>query len=75
MDKLIAYWKNTFSDSDKEKVIEFLNMIAGKAEFNMNTSEVIKYFQLLSYMQNELLPKISDNVFEIVSVKPAKGKK
>lgn len=67
--------KNTFSDSDKEKVIEFLNMIANKAEFNMNTSEVIKYFQLLSYMQNELLPKISDNVFEIVSVKPAKGKK
>ena len=77
--------ENKFSEDDKKKVVEFLNLVAEKAKFDLNTSEIIKYYGLLSYFQKELLPKIDANILEIVKVvepeiitetkKASKGKK
>lgn len=60
--------KKHFTESDKEKVIEFLNIVAKKAQFNMNTSEIIEYFKLLSYMQQSILPKIHNHIFELEEI-------
>ncbi len=60
--------KLRFSEKDKDLFVEFLNMVAEKAEFNFKTKEVIKYFKLLSFMQQEMLPKINANIFEIKRV-------
>ena len=57
-----------FKDEDKDKVIEFLNLIATHGKFNLSTQEVIKYFQLLNYMQKIILPKIDANVMEVKRV-------
>jgi len=54
-----------FNEKDSEKVVEYLNLVAKHAKFEMNTQELIKYFKLLSYMQQELLPKVKSNVFEV----------
>lgn len=59
---------HAFSEEDKKKVIEFLNLIATHAEFKVNTQDVIKYFKLLSFMQQELLPKINANILEVKKV-------
>ena len=56
---------NKFNEEDKKKVIEFLNIIAKKAEFKVNTSEIIEYFKLLSHMQQSILPKIDANILEV----------
>ena len=60
--------QNKFTEEDKQKLIEFINIIASKGEFKLNTQEVIKYFKLLSFVQQELLPKIDDNIMEITKV-------
>jgi len=61
--------KKYFTEEDYEKVVEFLNAIAMKAEFNnMKTQEIIEYYTLLSRMQRVILPKIKDNIFEIMEV-------
>ena len=67
--------KDNFTDADKEKVIQFLNLVAEKAKFEMNTQEVINYFKLLSFMQKELLPKIDSHIFEIKEVVQSKQDK
>ena len=59
---------NKFSEEDKKRLIEFINMIAMKGEFKLNTQEVIKYFKLLSFVQQELIPKIDANIMEIIKV-------
>ena len=59
---------NKFNDDDVKKLVEFLNMVAQKAEFKMNTQEIIKYFGLLSHMQKEIVPKVRENVLEVVAV-------
>lgn len=64
--------ENKFSEEDKKKVVQYLNMVAKKAEFNMNTQELIEYYKLLNYMQSELLPKIEANVMEVKSIKEDK---
>jgi hypothetical protein len=64
-----------FSKEDKEKVVEFLNLIAKNAKFEMNTSEIIKYFKLLSHMQSSILPKIDSNILEVVRVVEPEPKK
>ena len=33
--------ENKFSEEDKKRLIEFINMIAMKGEFKLNTQEVI----------------------------------
>lgn len=64
-----------FSEVDKQKFIEFLNYVAKHAEFKMNTEELINYFQLLSYMQKTILPKINANVLEVIKVVESEEKK
>lgn len=54
-----------FTKEDVNKVVDFLNMVASKAQFNMDTQEVIKYFGLLSHMQKSILPKLNDHILEI----------
>ena len=57
--------QNNFTEEDKTKVVSFLNMIAAKAKFELDTKEVIEYFKLLSYMQQTILPKIDANILEV----------
>lgn len=57
-----------FTEDDKLKVVEFLNMVAKHAKFEMNTTEVIQYFKLISFMQQRLLPKLEANILEVKRV-------
>lgn len=57
-----------FTEDDKKKVIEFLNMVAKHATFKISTTELINYFKLLSHMQQAILPKIEANTLEIKRV-------
>lgn len=59
---------NNFTEEDKEKLIEFLNTVAEKAEFKMDTKAVIKYFKLLSFMQQVLIPKIDQHILEVKKI-------
>jgi hypothetical protein len=70
--------KNNFTEDDKNRLVEFLNMVAKKAEFKVNTEEIVVYFKLLAFVQQELLPKIDANILEVIKVveaAPKKGKK
>ena len=60
--------QNSFTEDDKQKVIELLNMVATHAEFKLSTQELIKYFGLLSYAQKQLIPKIEANILEVKRV-------
>ena len=60
--------KNTFKEQDKEKVILFLNHLAKHASFTHTLPQAIEFYKLLSYMQQVLVPKISDNILEVVTV-------
>lgn len=60
--------ENKFTEEDKQKTIDFLNMVAKHASFNMNTNELINYFKLLAHMQKSIVPKIDANIFEIKKV-------
>jgi len=60
--------KNTFNREDKESLVTFLNIVAAKAQFTMNTSDIIKFFKLLQYVQTVILPKIDDNMLEVIAV-------
>jgi hypothetical protein len=69
--------ESKFTEEDKKKIVDFLNLVADKATFELTTNEVIKYYGLLSYMQRELIPKVNDNILEVIKViepkkKPAK---
>lgn len=59
---------NKFTEEDKKDVINFLNMVANHARFEMDTKQLISYFKLLSKMQQEILPKIEDNILEVKSI-------
>ena len=60
--------ENKFNQEDKEQLVEFLNMVAKKANFNLNTQEIIAYFKLLSFMQTKLIPKLDANILEVIQV-------
>ena len=70
---------NKFTEEDKQKLIDYLNLVAKHARFDFDTNESIKHFHLLSYMQQVLLPKINANILEIKRViedpKPEKKSK
>lgn len=57
-----------FKDSDKEKVTAFLNFVAKKAVFTMDTKETIEYYGLLSYCQQVLLKKIDSHIMGEIKV-------
>ena len=65
--------EHNFTDEDKQKVIDFLNMVAEKAKFELDTKEVIRYYGLLSFMQKTLLKKVDLNVLEVKRVVEAKA--
>jgi len=58
-------FESKFNEEDKKNFIDFLNMIAKHAQFEMNTQEIIQYFKLLSHMQTKMLPKIEANILEV----------
>jgi len=65
----------SFSENDKDQVIDFLNLVAEKAEFKLSTKEIIKFYKLLAHMQQTVLPKISAHIMEIKKiVKPESTK-
>lgn len=64
---------NKFNEEDVKKVIEFLNTVAAKAKFEMNTQDIIKYFGLLSHMQKSIVPKLQANILEIIEVHEAES--
>ena len=62
-----------FTEDDKLKFVDFLNIIAKNAKFEFKTEDVINYFKLLAHMQQKILPKIDANILEIKKiVEPAK---
>lgn len=58
----------SFTEEDKQKLVEFLNMNAKHAKFELNTNELIQYFKLLSHMQKQILPKVEANILEVKRV-------
>lgn len=71
--------EGSFREEDREKFIEFLNFIAKKAKLkSMSVEETIKFYGLLSHMQQVLLPKINDHILEVKRVvepeKPKRGR-
>jgi hypothetical protein len=63
-----------FTEEDKMKVVDFMNMVAKHAELRLFTSDLVQYFKLLSHMQQRILPKIDANIMEVkrvVDTKPA----
>jgi hypothetical protein len=61
-----------FAEDDKQKLVEFLNMVAKHAKFELNTTELIQYFKLLSHMQTKMIPKIDANILEVKRIIEAK---
>ena len=57
-----------FNEDDKQKLIDFLNMVAKSAKFEFNTTDIITYFKLLSHMQSSILPKLEANILEIKKI-------
>jgi glutamate synthase domain-containing protein 3 len=57
-----------FTEEDKQKVTQYLNMVAKHAKFELNTQELIEYFKLLSHMQQKIMPKLDANILEITKV-------
>lgn len=61
-----------FNEEDKQKFVDFLNVIAKSAKFEFKTEEVINYFKLLAHMQQKILPKLDANILEVKRVIEAK---
>ena len=62
-----------FTEDDKKKLVEFLNFVAKNASFTVNTQQIIEYFKLLNFMQQNLLAKVDKNILEVIAVHEAKG--
>lgn len=60
--------ENKFNQDDLNKFVDFLNSVATNANFNFKTDELIKYFKLLSHMQQTILPKMKANIAEVLRV-------
>lgn len=61
--------EDKFSEHDKEKLIEFLNLVAKHADFSdIKLTDIIKIYGALSHVQKEVIPKIQANIMEITKV-------
>lgn len=60
--------ENKFSEKDKANLVEFLNFVAEHAKFEMNVKEIIRFYGLLAWAQQELARKIEDNLLEVKAV-------
>ncbi len=58
----------SFTEDDEKTLVNFMNMVAKHAEFNLKTEDIIKYFNLLAHMQKEILPKLKANILEVKRV-------
>ena len=59
---------DSLTEEDKNKLVEFLNMVAENAKFEFDTKEIIRYYGLLSFMQQVMLKKIDANIFEVKEI-------
>ena len=67
---------NNFNEADKQKLIDFLNIVAKNATFTMKTDEIVNFFKLLAHMQQVILPKMDTNILEVLRVvEPPKADK
>lgn len=57
-----------FTEEDKKKLIDFMNMTATHAKLNLDTQQLIVYFKLLSFMQQTLIPKVDAHILEVKRV-------
>jgi hypothetical protein len=57
-----------FTEEDKAKLVEFLNMNAKHAKFELDTLQLVNYYKLLQYMQGKILPKMDANILEVKRV-------
>ena len=59
----------TFNEKDEARLVEFLNFVATNAKFDgMDVKGIIEFHRLLSWSQQELLPKVKDNILEVKRV-------
>ncbi|RLA41031.1 MAG: hypothetical protein DRR06_16590 [Gammaproteobacteria bacterium] len=58
----------SFTEEDRQTVIDFLNAVATHAELKLNTGDLIKYFNLLARMQKTILPKLNANILELKKI-------
>jgi hypothetical protein len=65
--------KNTFKEEDKTKIVKFLNHVANNAKFEHSVMQSIEFVKLLTYMQQELIPKVDSNILEVKKVIENKG--
>lgn len=64
-----------FTSKDTERLVELLNFVATKAEFNkLDVKAVLQFTKLLNWAQTDLLPKIESHKFEVVSLQEPKKK-
>lgn len=54
-----------FNSDDRDKLVDFLNMVARHAQFSLSTEQIIQYFKLLSHMQKSILPKVQNHILEV----------
>jgi len=68
--------KNSFTEEDKKKLINFLNVVAEHATLEVKTQQVIEYFKSLAHIQQVLLPKIDSHILEVKKIiEPEKPKR
>lgn len=57
--------KDSFTEEDKAKVIDFLNHVATHAELTHDVKGAIDFVKLLSHIQQVVLPKIDNHILEV----------
>lgn len=63
-----------FTEEEYNQLVDLLNVVAEKAEFNkMSVKDVLRFTKLLSSVQRSILPKIRSHQFEIIGVTQAKA--
>jgi len=61
--------KSSFTDKDSANLVKLLNFVADKAKLNLEVKDVIEFYGLLVWAQNDLKKKIEQNVLEVLAVK------
>lgn len=64
----------SFEEVDKENLIKLLNLIHLKIS-NLSGKESFEYYQLMSWAQQVLLPKINDNIMGVPQLHETKEAK
>jgi len=59
---------NKFNEKDSKNLVNFLNIIAEEGDFNLKVKEVIEFYGLLAWAQQELRRKIEANTLEVKAI-------